>query len=67
MNEAERRIAENERLLLELVENDPVFSVFTVVSVDGPPGEGRKFVLVRRQDGAGIQMLEPMATHDWGD
>jgi hypothetical protein len=59
MDEAERRIAEKERLLLDLVESDPIFSIFTVVSVDGPAGEGRKFVLVRREDGAGIQMPEP--------
>jgi hypothetical protein len=59
MNEAERRIAEHEAMIRELVENDPLFSIFTVVEVDGERREGRKFVLVRKEDGSGIQMPEP--------
>ena len=60
MSEAERRIAEHERLMRELVDNDPLFSVFMLVEVDAADGrEGRRLVLVRREDGAGIQMPEP--------
>ena len=60
MSEAERRAAEQERLVRELVENDPLFSVFVLVEVDaGELGKERKLVLVRREDGAGIQMPEP--------
>ena len=60
MSEAERRIAEHERLMQELVENDPLFSVFTLVEVDAGEGaEGRRFLLIKREDGAGIQMPEP--------
>ena len=58
MSEAERRAAENERLIRELVENDPLFGVFTLVEVDVGDAE-RRFVLVKREDGAGIQMPEP--------
>jgi hypothetical protein len=57
MNEAERRIAEHDTMIRELVENDPLFSVFTVVGVD--TGNGRRLVLVNREEGAGIQMPEP--------
>jgi hypothetical protein len=62
MSEAQRRIAEHEALMRELVDNDPLFKVFTVVEA-GPSGrrEGRRFVLVKREDGAGIQMPEPGA------
>jgi hypothetical protein len=60
MSEAERRAADQERLMRELVENDPLFSLFVVVEVDaGETGDSRKFVLVKREDGAGIQMPEP--------
>jgi hypothetical protein len=59
MNEAERRIAEYEIMIRELVENDPLFSIFTVVEVESKTSDGRRFVLVRRQDGSGIQMPEP--------
>jgi hypothetical protein len=59
MNEAERRIVEHEIMIRELVENDPLFSIFTVVEVDSKTRDGRRFVLVRRQDGSGIQMPEP--------
>jgi hypothetical protein len=62
MSEAERRIAEHEALMRELVENDPLFSVFTIVEVEqGDRPDGRRFVLVKREDGAGIQMPEPGA------
>jgi hypothetical protein len=62
MSEAERRIAEHEALMRELVENDPLFSVFTIVEVEqGDRSDGRRFVLVKRMDGAGIQMPEPGA------
>jgi hypothetical protein len=57
MNEAERRIAEHDTMIRDLVENDPLFSVFTVVEVD--TGSGRRLVLVKREEGAGIQMPEP--------
>jgi len=59
MNEAERRIVEHEIMIRELVENDPLFSIFTVVEVDSETSDGRRFVLVRKQDGSGIQMPEP--------
>jgi hypothetical protein len=59
MSEAERRIAEHERMIRDLVENDPLFSIFMVVEVEGPRDDGRRFVLVKREDGAGIQMPEP--------
>ena len=59
MSEAERRIAEHERLMRELVDNDPLFSVFMLVEVDATDSGGRRLVLVRREDGAGIQMPEP--------
>lgn len=60
MSEAERRAAEHERSMRELVENDPLFSVFMLVEVEsGASRDGRKFVLVKREDGAGIQMPEP--------
>jgi hypothetical protein len=60
MNEAERRIAEHESMIRDLVENDPLFSIFTVVEVDaGERNGGRKFVLVRKEVGSGIQMPEP--------
>jgi hypothetical protein len=59
MNEADRRIVEHEIMIRELVENDPLFSIFTVVEVDSETSDGRRFVLVRRQDGSGIQMPEP--------
>ena len=60
MNEAERRIAEHEDMIRDLVENDPLFSVFMVVEVNADEeNDGRKFILVRKEDGAGIQMPEP--------
>jgi hypothetical protein len=60
MSEAERRIAEHERLMRELVEDDPLFSVFMLVEVDAVEGrDGRRLVLVKKEDGAGIQMPEP--------
>ena len=59
MNEAERRIAEHEDMIRGLVENDPLFAIFTVVEVDGERNDGRRFVLVKREDGSGIQMPEP--------
>jgi hypothetical protein len=60
MSEAERRAAEQERFIRELIENDPLFSVFLLVEVNGGErGEGRRLVLVKREDGAGIQMPEP--------
>jgi hypothetical protein len=59
MNEAERRIAEHEEMIRELVENDPLFAVFTVVAVEGERDDGRKFVLVKKEEGSGIQMPEP--------
>ena len=62
MSEAERRIAEHERLMQELVENDPLFAIFTVVEVDAGEGlDGRRLLLVKKEDGAGIQMPEPGA------
>jgi hypothetical protein len=57
MSEADRRIAEHDDMIRNLVENDPLFSVFTVIEMD--TGDGRRFVLVKREDGAGIQMPEP--------
>jgi hypothetical protein len=60
MSEAERRIAEQERLMRELVENDPLFDVFMVVEVNaGERADGRRLMLVKKEDGAGIQMPEP--------
>ena len=60
MNEAERRIAEHEDMIRDLVENDPLFSVFMVVEVKADEeNDGRRFILVRKEDGAGIQMPEP--------
>jgi hypothetical protein len=60
MSEAERRIAEHERLMRDLVENDPLFSVFMLVEVEAPAGgDRRRLVLVKKEDGAGIQMPEP--------
>jgi hypothetical protein len=60
MSEGERRAAEQECFIRELVENDPFFSIFLLVEVDGGErGEGRRLVLVKRKDGAGIQMPEP--------
>jgi hypothetical protein len=60
MSKAERRAAEQERLMRELVENDPLFSVFVLVEVDaGELGKERRLVLVKKVDGAGIQMPEP--------
>ncbi len=61
MTEAERRITEHECMIRDLVENDPLFSIFTVVEIDGPVHDGRRFVLVKREEGAGIQMPEPGA------
>jgi hypothetical protein len=60
MSEAKRRIAEHERLMRELIENDPLFSVFVLVEIDAADGRGgRRLVLVKREDGVGIQMPEP--------
>ena len=56
MNEAERRIAEHDSMIRDLVENDPLFHIFTDVEED--TGDGRRLVLVKREDG-GIQMPEP--------
>jgi hypothetical protein len=61
MTEAKRRITEHECMIRDLVENDPLFSIFTVVEIDTPRGDGRRFLLVKREDGAGIQMPEPGA------
>jgi len=58
MSEAEQRIVEHERLMRELVENDPLFSVFMLVEVDGGR-DGRRHMLVKKEDGASIQMPEP--------
>jgi hypothetical protein len=52
MNEAERRIAEHDSMIRDLVENDPLFHLFTNVEED--TGDA----LVKREDG-GIQMPEP--------
>jgi hypothetical protein len=57
MNEADRRTAEHDDLIRELVENDPLFAIFTVVEADTQ--KGRRLILVKRDDGAGIQMPEP--------
>jgi hypothetical protein len=62
MSEAQRRLTEQERLIRELVDNDPLFSTFTAVLINDPgSNDGQKLVLVRREDGAGIQMPEPGA------
>jgi hypothetical protein len=57
MNEAERRIAEHDEMIRDLVENDPLFHIFTVVEEETQ--KGRRLILVKRADGAGIQMPEP--------
>jgi hypothetical protein len=57
MNEAERRIAEHDEMIRDLVENDPLFQIFTVVEEETQ--KGRRLILVKRADGAGIQMPEP--------
>jgi hypothetical protein len=57
MSEAERRTVEQEDIIRELVENDPLFSIFTVV--EEVTSQGPRLVLVKREDGAGIQMPEP--------
>jgi hypothetical protein len=60
MNEAEQRIAEYERRMRELVENDPLFGIFMLVDVDADDRpDGRKFVIARKEGGAGIRMPEP--------
>jgi hypothetical protein len=62
MNQAERFGVENHgRMLMELVENDPLFKDFSLVEIDvGLPNEWPAFVLVKKEaDGAGIQMPEP--------
>jgi hypothetical protein len=59
MTEAEQRLTEHECMIRDLVENDPLFSVFTVVEIDGPVRDGRRFLLVRKEEGSGIQMPEP--------
>jgi hypothetical protein len=59
MSEAERRIAEHQRAMRELIDKDPLFRDFTLADI-GRPGEWPKLVLVRKErDGAGIQMPEP--------
>jgi hypothetical protein len=59
MSEAERRIAEHQRAMRELIDNDPLFKDFMLVDV-GQPGEWPRLVLVRKEhEGAGIQMPEP--------
>jgi hypothetical protein len=59
MNEAERRLAEHQRAMRELIDTDPLFKDFMLADV-GQPGEWPKLVLVRKeQEGAGIQMPEP--------
>jgi hypothetical protein len=59
MSEAERRIAEHQRAMRELIDTDPLFRDFMLVDV-GRPGEWPRLVLVRKQhEGAGIQMPEP--------
>jgi hypothetical protein len=59
MSEAERRIAEHQRQMQDLIDNDPLFKDFTLVDV-GEAGEWPKLVLVRKEhEGAGIQMPEP--------
>ena len=57
MNEAERRIAEHDNMIRDLVENDPLFQIFTVVETE--TSEGRRLILTKREEGAGIQMPEP--------
>jgi hypothetical protein len=57
MNEAERRIAEHDDMIRDLVENDPLFSNFTVIEAETT--HGRRLVLVKREEGSGIQMPEP--------
>jgi hypothetical protein len=46
MNEAERRIAEHDDMIRDLVENDPLFSNFTVIEAETT--HGRRLVLVKR-------------------
>ena len=59
MSEADRRIAEHQREIQDLIDNDPLFKNFTLVDV-GRAGEWPKLVLVRKEyEGAGIQMPEP--------
>lgn len=59
MTEADREIVELERLVRNLIENDPRFGAFVVVDV-ARPGERPTLILTRReQDGSGIQMPEP--------
>jgi hypothetical protein len=59
MSEAERRIAEHQREMQDLIDKDPLFKDFTLVDV-GEAGEWPKLVLVRKEYvGAGIQMPEP--------
>jgi hypothetical protein len=54
MNEAEQRIAEYERRMRELVENDPLFSIFMLADVDADDRrDGRKFVIARKEGGQG--------------
>jgi hypothetical protein len=59
MNEAQRRLTDQERLIHELVDNDPLFSTFTAVLTNDPISGAQMLVLVRKEDGAGIQMPEP--------
>ena len=40
MSEAERRIAEHDDMIRDLVENDLLFSVFTTVEMDTTKGAG---------------------------
>lgn len=59
MSEAERRIAEHQREMQDLIDTDPLFKDFTLVDV-GQAGEWPRLVLVRKEhEGAGIQMPEP--------
>jgi hypothetical protein len=59
MSEAQKRIAEHERAMRELIDRDPLFRDFMLVDV-GLPGEWPKLVLVRKEHvGASIQMPEP--------
>jgi hypothetical protein len=59
MAEVDRRIAEHERQMRDLIERDPLFSRFELKDV-AKPGEWPKLVLVRKEhEGSGIQMPEP--------
>jgi hypothetical protein len=57
MDDTDRKIAEHDDMIRDLVANDPLFKVFAVVEEDTQ--KGRRFILVKRESGAGIQIPDP--------